>query len=105
MSKYKYDEPLLLLMISKGEEGTTEEKQELCQTIAILWEDIVEVTTYPYDDDYYWIKHAGPKFYITSRYSGPLLVLGEFKEFIKLWTNYIKQTNGEDIDHNRDGGS
>lgn len=100
MKNYDFEKPLRVQEIFKGAEDSLEAETEFVQITALRWPDIIEVKNYPYDDELHWKVQRGPKFYIVSQMTGPMLVQGSFKEFLNLWEQYIKfeYSNGENPD-------
>jgi hypothetical protein len=53
--------------------------------LAIMWDDIISLQSYPYDDKEVWNIHQGPKFFISLSEQGTHLCMGEFKKMFALW--------------------
>lgn len=75
----------------------TGDLKEVKAELAVLWDDILSVQSYPYDGMTTWEKFNGDKFYLTLNNQGTHLCLGNFKQMFKLWRDYrIKYYSDED---------
>lgn len=54
-----------------------------------LWENLEEVDSYAYNDD--WTKFKGEKYTITLRGHPPKLILGNYKNMVAYWTMFRQQ--------------
>jgi len=54
-----------------------------------LWENLEEVDSYAYPDD--WTKFKGDKYTITLRGHPPKLILGSYKNMVAYWTLFREQ--------------
>lgn len=103
--KINYSEPFILETVFKHvKEDPSGEAQtyERVAQLAITWEDIISLQSYPYDDSD-WEEHKGEKFYITLREQGTQLCLGKFKQMFAFWKTfrrryYYLEENGPDTE-------
>lgn len=81
--------------------GELERGLERKAEFGVLWEDVISIQSYPYDDKEVWESNQGPKFYLTLREQGTHLCLGEFKKMFNLWKKYrLKYFNYEEDGQN-----
>ncbi len=84
-----YDFPVVLDTVFKEENGT-----EVKATLAVVWDDIISLQSYPFERRGHWVDNAGPKFYLTLREQGTQLCIGSFKDMLEYWKNFRKQYYG-----------
>jgi hypothetical protein len=102
--KINYSEPFILDTIfkhAKEEEDGPQIYERLAQ-LAVTWEDIISIQSYPYDDAE-WEQYKGEKFYITLREQGTQLCMGKFKQMFTYWKTFRKkyyylEENGPDTE-------
>lgn len=99
--KLNFNEPFVLEAIFREDPKTEVEQhgEERMEEIAHLWIDIVGIRTYPYNSEDHWEQYKDhDKFYITFRETGTFLVLGSFKQMLKLWKEYCRQEYGKNTE-------
>jgi hypothetical protein len=90
--KIDYSAPFIIDTIFKDPPRLDEESgqmipgtEERVAQLAVLWEDVISIQSYPYNDADIWPQNTGPKFYMTLAHQGTHLCLGKFKEMFNLW--------------------
>jgi len=112
---YNFNDPLKLTVIFREpvyKDGEDKDNYELYQELGIkvdtkvdreytehsgevyiLWEQIMAIKSYPYQED--WKKFKGPKFYISCYdTTNDYLVFGDINKIVGYWTMYRNLTYG-----------
>lgn len=104
-----YSEPFIIDTVFKDPPKLNEHTGEMegggterCAQLAVLWEDIISIQSYPFSDTGLWNEYKGPKFYLTLVNQGTHLCLGSFKDMFKYWkecrNKHFKLKDGQDSD-------
>lgn len=91
-----YDEPFRLDVLFKAPpDGLSQKIKIYKQDMGALWDDIVSVRTYPFFDEQWGEYSEAEKFFITMKFEGTFVCVGEFRKMYNLWKDFRREYYGK----------
>lgn len=83
--EFNFNTPIEVIEIFRYRESEFGELKEFGSRLAFIWEEILLIKEYPFDDD--WEKYPGNKYYVRLRSSGEqdMIILGDYDEMLFNW--------------------